>query len=810
MNSTIIDVKCTHCGDDCKDELIQLEEKNFCCEGCKMVYEILNENNMCRFYDIDENAGVRIKTPKNTPTFDYLDNPKITQQLIDFEDDKMVKVTFLLPQIHCSACIWLLENLYRLNDGVIQSKVNFLKKEVYITYLKEQTTLKYIVALLASIGYAPAIQLDNLNKKTIVTDKKLYYQIGLAGFVFGNVMFFSFPEYFGLDSVEEESFYRFFGYINLILSLPVVLYSAQHYFQSAWAGLRQRHLNIDVPISIGILTLFGRSAFEILTSTGAGYLDSLAGLVFFLLIGKWFQQRTYHQIAFDKDYQSYFPISANRKRNGATENVALTELEAKDVILVKNKELIPADAILLKGKAYIDYSFVTGESNPVSRRTGEQLYAGGRQEGEAIEVQLTKAVAQSYLTQLWNSEAFQKDGDKQYTELINRISKYFTATILGIAFVSGAYWLTIDTSIAVNVFTAVLIIACPCAIALSVPFTLGNALRILAKNGFYLKNTTVIERMAMIKHVVFDKTGTITNVNNSQVNYFGRNLTDLEKDWVTALAHQSSHPVSQKIQGYFSREKVNFSTQKITETIGEGITGEINGHRIGIGSQRLFKTKKLEAKGTYIEIDGEVTGYFTVRNRPRKGLTQLIQAFKLRYRLYLLSGDNEREAAFFENILPIGSVLEFNQKPEDKLIFIKKIQEQYPNDGVMMLGDGLNDAGALKQSDVGIAVSENTQHFSPACDGILEAKQFPKLLELTEFASRSLKTVRYSLVISLIYNIIGLFFAVQGLLSPVIAAILMPLSSVSVVVFGFVATNILANRIFKKKEETIDLLAHFD
>ncbi|MGB0864785.1 MAG: heavy metal translocating P-type ATPase, partial [Saprospiraceae bacterium] len=467
MNSTISAIKCTHCGDDCQDELIQLEDNNFCCEGCKMVYEILNENDLCRFYDIDENAGVRIKTPKNTQAFDYLDNPKIIQQLIDFEDDTIVKVTFLLPQIHCSACIWLLENLYRLNDGVLKSKVNFLKKEVYITYLKEKTTLKSIVALLASIGYAPAIQLDNLNKKETVTDKKLYYQIGIAGFVFGNVMFFSFPEYFGLDNIEEQNFYRFFGYINLIFSLPVVFYSAQHYFQSAWAGLRQRHLNIDVPISIGVLTLFGRSVFEILTSTGAGYLDSLAGLVFFLLIGKWFQQRTYHQIAFDKDYQSYFPISANRKRNGETENVALTELEAKDIILVKNKELIPADAILLKGRAYIDYSFVTGESNPVSRKTGEQLYAGGRQEGEAIEVQLTKAVAQSYLTQLWNSEVFQKGGEKQYTDLINRISKYFTATILAIAFISGAYWLTIDTSIAVNVFTAVLIIACPCAIALS-------------------------------------------------------------------------------------------------------------------------------------------------------------------------------------------------------------------------------------------------------------------------------------------------------------------------------------------------------
>ncbi|MBK7871906.1 MAG: heavy metal translocating P-type ATPase metal-binding domain-containing protein [Saprospiraceae bacterium] len=442
---------CYHCGEDCKDEHILFDNKNFCCEGCKTVYEILNSSGLCQYYDLDENAGISLKG-KTQAEYAYLDDPEVVARLIDFTDGTKAKVTFYLPQIHCASCIWLLENLYKLSEGILDSKVNFIKKEIYITYQENVITLRKIVELLASIGYAPAISLSDLdeNNKPVI-DRSFYYKLGVAGFAFGNIMLLSFPEYLGLEKTSDEFFFRVFGYLNIVLSLPVVAYSGRDYLRSAWLGLTQRNLSIDVPIALGIIVLFGRSVFEIITQTGAGFLDSLAGLIFFLLIGKWFQQKTYHNISFERDYKSYFPIAANKKTEHGEASVPLDKLAAGDVILIKHKELIPADSILLKGDAEIDYSFVTGEAEPVKVQSGEKIFAGGRQMAATIEVSLTRKVSQSYLTQLWNNEAFSKPKhDSGASRVANRVGKYFTAVILLIAFGALLYWFPKDSDKAIN------------------------------------------------------------------------------------------------------------------------------------------------------------------------------------------------------------------------------------------------------------------------------------------------------------------------------------------------------------------------
>ncbi|MEM1124449.1 MAG: heavy metal translocating P-type ATPase metal-binding domain-containing protein, partial [Bacteroidota bacterium] len=503
-----VNTTCYHCGDPCEKTHVSFMQKDFCCNGCQLVYEILNTNDLGQFYQIEKAAGTSLKG-QNKEQYTYLDDAAIVEKLIDFSNEKITKATFYLPQIHCASCIWLLENLYKLDDGILASKVNFLKKEAYLTFANSATSYRKIVELLASIGYAPTINLSDLNEpKEKVVNKRFYYQLGVAGFAFGNIMLLSLPEYFGLT---DTTFQEVFGYLNILLILPIVFYSGRDYLTAAWQGLRQRRLNIDVPIALGILTLFGRSVFEILTHTGAGYLDSLAGLVFFLLIGKRFQQATYYQLSFERDYKSYFPIAATVLKDGVEYSVALSQLNIGDIILLKNGELIPADGFLKSGKARIDYSFVTGESEPVSKSIGEKLYAGGRQMGGTIQLCVTKKVAQSYLTQLWNEDTFQKNKNTNTTgELANRIGKYFTYVILTIACATLAYWLPKDTATAINAFTAVLIIACPCAVALSIPFTFGNALRLLGRTGFYLKNTNVIEQLNKLDTIVFDKTGTIT------------------------------------------------------------------------------------------------------------------------------------------------------------------------------------------------------------------------------------------------------------------------------------------------------------
>lgn len=789
---------CQHCGDTCPTKPILLAEKTFCCEGCKTVFEILHSNGLSQFYQIERGAGVSQKN-KRQEQYAWLDDPEAVEKLLDFTDGKTTRITFQLPQIHCASCVWLLENLYKLCPGVHSSKVNFLKKEAYVTFSSQTTSLRKIVELLSSIGYAPSLNLGSLEQKANKTlSRHLIFQLGVAGFAFGNIMLLSFPEYLGLTGAEAW-FRQLFGYLNIALATPVAFYSGRDYLRSGWHSLRTWNPCIDIPLALGIVVLYFRSAFEILTDTGAGYMDSLAGLVFFLLIGKWFQQITYHRISFERDYKSYFPIAATRIKSTSQhetteDSIPISKLEIGDAILVRHSEIIPSDSILKKGNARIDYSFVTGEAEPVDREVGEKIYAGGRQMGDAIELLLTKKVSHSYLTQLWNEDAFQQDKLSGASKLANKVSRYFTVIILLIAFTTLAYWLPKDARTAFNAFTAVLIIACPCAAALNVPFTLGNAVRILGRRGFYLKNTNVVEALRIVTAVVFDKTGTLTHASGSELHYEGEQLTTAEKSWVRALARQSSHPVSRQLAEHFSNDGMSpshFAIKDFQEFTGKGLSGKLAGHSIKIGSNTFIHPSEAILDGSvFIEIDGVAKGSFRLQNRYRTGAWDVLNWFRPNAKTYLLSGDNERERAFLaEKFYATKSAnVFFHQSPIDKLEFIKDLQAR--GEKVLMLGDGLNDAGALRQANVGIVIAEDANNFTPACDAILDAKQFKRLPQFLDFAKGSIQLLYAAWGLAALYNVVGLGYAVQGLLSPVVAAILMPASAVTIVLFGFVSTTI--------------------
>jgi Cu+-exporting ATPase len=787
---------CTHCGDECADDSIAIEESIFCCEGCKTVFEILQDNDLCRYYDLDENAGLSLKG-RRLMEYSWLDDPDVVAKLISFTDGTKSRIRFDIPQIHCTSCIWLLEKLYVLSEHILQSKVDFLKKELFIVYEEGKISLRDIVELLTSIGYQPEINLSNLDdNKARIASRSFYYKLGLAGFAFGNVMLFSFPEYIGLDKSADPLMFKIFGALNIILALPVLLYSGQDYLRSAWVGIKHGQLNIDVPVSLGILAIFGRSIFEIITQSGSGYLDSMVGLIFFLLLGKWFQQKTYHTLSFERDYKSYFPIAATLKDGNQTHSVVVDKLKAGHTIIVKNQELIPADGILLKGSANIDYSFVSGETDPVRVIAGEKIFAGGRQMDEAIEITLTKKVSQSYLTQLWNDPAFNKEliKKKSVSEIADRIGKWFTVVILLIAFTTLFYWYGKDVDIAINAFTAVLIIACPCAVALSIPFTFGNVLRILSSRGFFVKNTLAIEAIQRISHVILDKTGTITEAAGSSVTYQGKNLNDYELSAIKSVTSQSNHPLSQLITESLDADLLN--TESFKEIPGKGLEAVVNGHPIRIGSDKFIDTKDNGAgsgAGVWIEIDREVKGHFQLHNAYRGGLKGFLQFFTDDYEVSLLSGDHEGEKTYLTGMFDGKAEMKFRQSPLDKLEYVKRLQSE--GESVLMLGDGLNDAGALKQSNIGVVITENINNFTPACDAIVASENFGKIPDFIRFAKQSRQLVFYAYVLALIYNILGLSFAVQGLLSPLIAAILMPASSITVVLFGVLSSSYLARRL---------------
>ncbi len=784
---------CYHCGVECNSAKIDFDDKPFCCNGCKTVYEILNQNELSCYYDLESAPGSVPNEIKGR--FDYLDNDDIAGQLIEFEDLETSVVNFYVPNIHCSSCIWVLENLHKLNNGIKVTLVNFPKKEVRITFRKSEISLKEVVELIASIGYEPYISLEDSTGSVPVNDRKLIFQVAVAGFAFGNIMMLSFPEYFQMDEYWLNRFKPFFRALMLLLSLPVLLYSGRDYLISAYKGLKHGILNIDVPISLGILVLFLRSTYEIVSNTGQGYFDSLTGLIFFLLLGKIFQQKTYSFLSFERDYKSYFPIAITKiDSQGKETNISVHDIEQGNRLLIRNEEIIPVDGILIRGNAMIDYSFVTGESLPSLKRSGDKLYAGGKQTRGAIEMEALQSVKQSYLTQLWSNDVFNNNETKNIKTLTDSISKQFTLIILSIALLAGVYWYFMDTSRAFQVVSAILIIACPCALALSAPFALGNMIRIFGKKRFYLKNTNVIEAMSKIDSLVFDKTGTITSNRQSDINYEGKNLQPEELSRIKALLRSSNHPLSRILYAHI-KEKEKDEVIAFKEVASKGIQGTVEGVDIKLGSSTFVGATADNNLDTaiYVSLNKEVKGKFLFKNAYRKGLKKIISALVEGFKISILSGDNEGEKSRLEKLLPHGSQIMFNQKPEDKLNFIKSKQEE--GDRIMMLGDGLNDAGALAQSNVGIAISENINVFSPACDGILDAKSFELLPQFTRLTHLTMGVIKVSFVISFLYNIVGLIFAVTGNLSPIVAAILMPISSISVVLFATISTNLLSKKL---------------
>lgn len=796
MSQTEVKPTCYHCGEDCSEEVIHHDNHEFCCHGCKTVYTLLQETGLTSYYEIEDTPGSTVKDKRDNR--DFLDLEEVKTRFIDFAEGNQNKVAFYLPSVHCAACIWLLEKLDKLNNGIIKSEVNFLRKELTVLFDSERISLKEVVLLLEDLGYPPDLQRDQNQSRKNPEQRKILLKLGVAGFCFGNIMLFSFPEYLSLDEASLESFKPIFGYLNFLLAFPVLLYSSIDYLRSAWKSLKVRYLTIDVPIALGILTLFGRSAYEIVTQTGAGYFDSFAGLLFFLLVGKWYQSRTYEALAFDRDFKSYFPIAVSRIKNGVEEVCMLEKIEVGDRLKILNGQVIPADSVLIKGLAAVDYSFVNGESDLVEKREGDYLYAGGRQTAGAIEVEVIKEVSQGYLTSLWNQDTFAKEDHKpRFSTMIDRVSKFFSIGILLIAFATLAFWLAVDPAEAIDAFTAVLIIACPCALALSMPFASGNVSRILGKLGFFVKNAATLEKLAHIKTVVFDKTGTLTKSNSTKVQFVGDVLSQDDLKAIKGMVSNSTHPLSVAI-----RNQISLPGNAVTafeEIAGKGIRGVSAGREFALGSAQLAEGSAKTPETAYNQsvvhlwIDGAYKGHYTIEKEIRKGIPELVKSLQAKSETHLLSGDNESERKRMEQLFGTQSQLLFNQSPTDKLKHIESVQKA--GKSVLMLGDGLNDAGALKQADVGIAVADDVFSFSPACDAILQADRLQHLAGMMKYIRQSMTTVRISIVISLLYNLVGLYFAVQSELTPIFAAILMPLSSVTVIGFVSMVTTLIRPKV---------------
>ena len=789
-------VVCYHCGARTK-HVIVFESLDFCCNGCLSVYQILEKNNLCQYYNFNETPGQTIENIENIDSkFVFLDDENVLQKIYTFKQGTQAHIAFYLPQVHCSSCLYLLENLYKLHFGVNSAKLNFSKKELIVAFDTDVTSARKIANVLTKLGYEPYFSLSDIGGKLIkpkLSNTRLL-RLGVSGFCFGNIMLLSFPEYFSWGVTDVDGLKPFFQFVILVLIVPVMTFSAVEFYKLAWGGLKEKYLNIDLPIVIAMFIAFGRSLYEVISHTGPGYFDSLSGIVFFMLLGRMLQDKTYQKITFDRDYTSYFPISATVFKQGKELSVQLPDIAVNDELIIHDQEIIPVDGLLAEGEACIDYSFVTGESDPVKLNAGSWVYAGGRQLGSSVRVLAQKTVSQSYLVSLWNQQ--QKDGGES-TQLesnyIQKASQYFTLGLFTLATLAAIYWGYTDSSKIWNAVTAVLLVACPCALLLCVTFTHGHFLSLLAKNGFYLKGPMSLDKMNTIKHIVFDKTGTLTQSKNPSIVYEGQKLTSDELDLVAAIANESIHPHARQISKFLDRAKLGVA--EAMNFPGQGIKGIIGNHVVELGSKEFLQIEnqlEVTEKGSLIcvKIDGKFKGYFLLKSALRPNLMLLMQELESQFKLTVLSGDNNSEKSLLKGVFPNNTNMIFNQKPLDKRDFVATLESA--DCATMMVGDGLNDAGALMSSSFGLAITDDVSYFSPGSDAILLGDQLPQLGAFFKMSQKMRKIIWWSFAISIAYNVVGLFFAVRAELNPMIAAILMPASSITIVLFTWIASIISA------------------
>jgi Cu+-exporting ATPase len=788
----ITTVACYHCGDPCREDRRVRGGKDFCCQGCELVYDLLSEAGLGTYYDLERGPGV-----KQTPTGDeqraeLFGLEEVRSRVVEHCEDGIVRARFSIPQMHCSSCIWLLENLPRMDPAILRSRVSFGEKELTVTFKEDPLPLPRLVGLLRRIGYGPQLSGGRSGPAGGGVPRMLLVRVGVAGFVFGNTMLLSFPEYLGADN--EAGLKAGFQWLIVLLSFPVVFFLSTDFFRGAWAGLRNRTVNIDQPIALGIVALWARSLHDVLTGAGPGWFDSLAGLLFFLLIGRWYQAYSYRALRFDRTLEDFLPLVVLRRTGTGEEAVKVAALVPGDRIVVRDGELVPVDGILRAGQGRMDNSFITGEPLPVRRDPGDAIKAGGRQRGAAIEVEVLRNFAESRLKRLW---AEQENGHDRpaMPRMIDAVARRFTVAVLLIATGAGLWWWGRDPTQMWPVVTAVLIVACPCALALSMPFAYGHAVRLMGRYGLFLRSNDVVERMARIGTVLFDKTGTLTARDGHELVWHGEPFQREEQARVHALARCSTHPLSAVIARELRSVRADgVPVEQVREVPGEGMEGQVEGCGIRIGSAAWCGAADAphtagEAR-VHVALGGVPRGSFAIRKQARAGITDAVQHLGRRHRTALLTGDGQVDPALA--VAFRGHSMRTGCSPADKQQAVRGWQLE--GERVLMVGDGLNDAGALAQADVGVTVTESSAALTPASDAIMDAGSLRLLPDHLALARRARRIVMVSLGISLCYNVTGVALAVAGKMTPLIAAVLMPMSSVSVVAFVTLAVWIAARR----------------
>lgn len=804
----------------------------FCCAGCEVVFRTITELGLGSYYELQAKSGAKPRKPATSVSkrFAFYNEPEFIARFTKPSGNGAAvrKVVFFLEGIHCAACVWILEKLPEINSAVLSSRVEFGRGLLHIEYLPEASSLGAIASLVNSLGYTPAPIVEGVAiSKNRSENRKALVRIGVAGLCAMNVMMMSLSIYQGQISGIEQPYQRLFSWVSLLLTIPVMLFSAVPFYRTSVGGLKSGVLHIDLPIVVAIIGAFIFSVANTITGSGVVYYDSICALVLLLLAGRWVQHRAVERVL---DAETLLYAFAPRSaRIAGSENERFVEaLSADDKVEVRTGETVPVDGLVVDGTGLISTAILTGESTPMAFKSGIRVFAGSKVTSGKIIVTVEAVGRDSRLGRLMQTVERAAHQRAPLELFLDQVSKGFIAAVLVLAGCTFWWWASaVNVERGLECAVALLVVSCPCVLAVATPLTFSVAMSQAAKHGILIKSADAIERLTKIRHVFLDKTGTITDaqmmvsslaipddrgvwrrITTSAGNADSETDVKLLINYAAALESESYHPIAAAIR---SLNIPGGNSASITvserETLpGLGIRGVINGSSWSIQSARGVEPRFLadaslsairqissnDASEAFLCRDGVPLLLFQIADSVRAESADVISQIRNRLGLTvsILSGDSPEIVSNVANQVGVASDCALGGlTPEDKQEITSAKEERTP---CAFVGDGANDAAALASCTIGIAVHGGAEVAMSVADVYLSTTGLSSLLELLDGAKRTLSVVKTSLLISGLYNLVGGTAAMLGFIGPLEAAILMPISSLTTIAVALLSKKFAA------------------
>lgn len=794
---------CYHCGLPVDEPgvfsaILGGRERAFCCHGCQAVCETIYAGGLQGFYSKTTRNEKLAPPPEVAAELDAYDQDDVQSDYVDaLTPDRSIQL--LVEGIHCAACVWLIERALNQQAGVINAEVNLTAKRLKLRWHNDQVRLSQILHILADIGYA-AVPFDPETAEGALAKRHrgLLYRMAFAGFAMMNMMWISIALYAGADQGE---FRQWFHWIGLLIATPTLLYSGYPFIRNGLIGLRRRYLTMDLPIAIGASSTYLYSCYVTLTASTSGqvYFDTVVNFLFVILVGRYLEAISKRQaLSATQRLLELQPKLANLVEGDEVRIVPIRRVSIGDTLLVKPGEKVPVDGVIVSGQSAVDESLMTGESLPVAKQSGDQVIAGSINGEGAFRVKAEQVLRQTALAKIVALMDEAQASKAPIQTIADRIVPWFVLATLSLATITFVYWSQFDVEIALLAATSVLVVTCPCAFGLATPMSVAVATGVGAGQGILIKRGEALEQLSRVTHFVFDKTGTLTEgkLHVTTIRSFsGISEQDLLR-LAASVEQDSEHGIATAICQAARDRKITLSASRdFSSSPGRGVQAEVQGQQVSVGTRAWLASigiglpaeyestlSDMEKQGVscvLIAIGGDVQGMLGLVDELRPDAVRTVQnLLSAGLRVTVLSGD--RQAVVDSVTTALGDVSrQAEVLPGDKSAVIKTLQQE--GEIVAMVGDGINDSPALIQADVGIAMATGTDVSVESADVVLSHQELGKVAEARALAARTLRTIRQNIVLSISYNVIMVPLAMMALVSPLVAAVTMPMSSLLVI-----------------------------